>query len=59
MMDRRDQGGSTVPQTSNRSTPQAEVTGAPRGNACQSENKKKARPQWPGFFVFRAPQLVG
>jgi hypothetical protein len=30
------------------------------GKACQSETKtKKARPQRPGFFVLRAPQLVG
>jgi hypothetical protein len=47
-----------VPQISNRSTPQAEVTGASRGNACQSENKKSPAAM-AGLFVFPAPQLVG
>jgi ribosomal protein L39E len=58
MMDRAIKANRPVPQNSNRSKSR-EVTAASHGNACRPENKKKARPQRPGFFVFRVPQLVG
>jgi len=53
---RRDQPDQAVPQTSNRPTPQAEITGngdfEKRAPPTMPANPKpkKARPQWPGFL---------
>jgi len=60
-----------VPQTSNRSTPQAEIAAVNSTGMAFSKNRaapampanpktrKKARPQGPGFFVFRGAAVSG
>jgi hypothetical protein len=58
MMDRANKANRRVPQNSTRSKPR-EVTAAAHDMAADPKARKKARPQRPGFFVFRGAAISG